>query len=182
MSNYRRVAIGRTVFFTVNTQQRRKLLTTSLGRQCLRFAIEQTRAELPFSIVAFVLLPDHLHTIWELPQTSTNFSLRWQKIKAAFSKRWNQEGGTRFPISESREARGETGIWQRRFYEHTCRDEDDLKRCVDYIHINPVKHQLVTKTAEWPWSSFHRYVDLGEYDTEWGDSRYWRGDEFRDFD
>ncbi|MBA2117787.1 REP-associated tyrosine transposase [Bremerella alba] len=182
MSNYRRVAIGRTVFFTVNTENRRPLLTTLLGRQSLRVAIEKTRVELPFSVIAFVLLPDHLHTIWELPKGSEDFSKRWQKIKATFSKHWKQKGGKIFPVNQSRESRGETGIWQRRFYEHTCRDEDDLKRCVDYIHINPVKHQLVTQAAQWPWSSFHRFVRLGEYDLKWGNSQFWRGDEFRDFD
>ena len=75
--------------------------------------------------------------------------------------------------------RGELGVWQRRFYEHTCRDDDDLKRFVDYIHVNPVKHGLVKRVADWKWSSFHRYVRLGEYDTNWGSSDNWYGDEFR---
>jgi len=71
-------------------------------------------------------------------------------------------------MSESREKRGERAVWQRRFWEHTCNDEDDLKRCVDYIHWNPVKHGLVSRVREYPWSSFRRFVGMGEYSIDWG--------------
>ncbi len=82
-------------------------------------------------------------------------------------------------VGPSRRRKQERGIWQRRFYEHTCRDEDDLKRCIDYIHVNPVKHGLVGRVIDWPWSSFHRYVRLGEYPIDWGGGDEWYGDEFR---
>jgi len=81
-------------------------------------------------------------------------------------------------ISVSRQRRAEQGIWQRRFYEHLCRDEADVKRLVDYIHVNPVKHRLSARVRDWPWSSFHRYVRLGEYAIDWGNSDLWYGDEF----
>lgn len=85
-------------------------------------------------------------------------------------------------ISPSRKRAGEHALWQRRFYEHTCRDEADLKRCLDYVHVNPLRHGLVKYVADWPWSSFHRYRRLGEYDANWGGAAVWHGDEFRDFE
>jgi putative transposase len=75
--------------------------------------------------------------------------------------------------------KGEQAVWQRRFYEHTCRSENDVKRCIDYVHVNPLKHRLVDRVADWPWSSFHRYVRLGEYSTNWGNFNTWYGDEFK---
>jgi putative transposase len=85
-------------------------------------------------------------------------------------------------VSASRRGKGEYGVWQRRFFEHTVRDERDLRRCVDYVHVNPLKHGLVNRVADWPWSSFHRYVRLGEYSMEWGSAAEWYGDEFRNFE
>ncbi len=73
-------------------------------------------------------------------------------------------------------------MWQRRFFEHTCRDERDLKRCIDYIHVNPLKHGLVNRVRDWPWSSFFRFVDQGEYPVEWGNANVWHGDEFKCFE
>ena len=84
---------------------------------------------------------------------------------------WLASGGDNGPISASRHARGEQGVWQRRFFEHTCRDEEDLKRCVDYTHVNPLKHGLVTRVRDWPWNSFH-----------WGNADVWFGDEFEDYE
>jgi len=147
---------------------RRKILTTDLGRECLRTAIEKTRSRLAFEIVAIVLLPDHWHTVWTLPQGDANYSIRWMRIKEEFSKHWLAEGGTELKQSSSRVKHRQRGIWQKRYWEHTVRDEDDLKRCVDYIHWNPRKHGLVERVCDWQWSSFQRMVESGEYEREWG--------------
>jgi putative transposase len=182
MSRYRRSRIGQTFFFTVVSDQRRPILTTDLGRQSLREAIVELRQELPFDIVTIVLLPDHLHTIWELPHGDTDYSTRWQRIKTTFTKTWRRNGSATTHQSESRLKRGEQGVWQRRFFEHTCRDQSDLKRCVDYVHVNPLKHGLVERVCDWPWSSFHRYVEAGECSIDWGSASAWYGDEFKHFE
>ena len=101
-------------------------------------------------------------------------------IKTNFTKSWIKQGGIEQDVSASRLRKHERSIWQRRFYEHTCRDEDDLKRCVDYTHVNPLKHQLVSRVVDWKWSSFHRYVKDGFYPANWGSSQDWYGDEFLD--
>ncbi|QDU36142.1 Transposase IS200 like protein [Maioricimonas rarisocia] len=179
MSSYRRNRAGRVFFFTVVTHERRPILTTELGRQTLREAIGTVRRDRPFVLTAIVLLPDHLHAIWELPPGDSDYSTRWRRIKSLFTKGWLAGGGEAGTVNRSRSKREEQGIWQRRFFEHTCRDDEDLKRCLDYVHINPVKHGLVTRVADWPWSSFHRYVRLGEYDVDWGGSPEMYGDEFK---
>ncbi len=182
MSRYRRNRIGQVFFFTLVTDQRRPILTTDLGRRALREAISRTQRTMAFDLVAVVLLPDHLHTIWELPLGDTDYSKRWRLIKTTFTKIWRSHGGSTTLRSLSRQKRGEQGVWQRRFFEHTCRDERDLKRCIDYIHANPLKHGLVDRVCDWPWSSFFRYVDQGEYPIEWGNADVWYGDEFKQFE
>jgi putative transposase len=163
MTDYRRNFIaGGSFFFTVNLAERRlRLLTEHIDE--LRNAFRETRRHHPFTIAAMVVLPDHLHTIWTLPEGDADFSTRWRLIKSAFSR--NLETGER--ISQSRAAKGERGIWQRRYWEHTIRDETDFTRHVDYIHINPVKHRLVARVRDWPYSSFHRMVKLGVYPEDW---------------
>ncbi len=182
MSRDRRNRIGQVDFFTVVTDRRRPILTSDLGRRALRAAFQQTKKAMPFEITAIVLLPDHLHAIWKLPRGDGDYSARWRRIKTAFTKLWRQHGGSVTPRSESRRKRGEHGIWQRRFFEHTCRAEHDLKRCVDYLHVNPLKHGLVDRVCDWPWSSFHRYVAAGEYPITWGSANEWYGDEFKHFE
>jgi len=182
MSKYRRNHIGQTYFFTVATDQRQRILITDLGRRSLRESLDKVRQELAFDVVAIVLLPDHLHTVLELPHGDTDFSTRWKRIKTIFTKTWLRHGGATKLRSESRQKRGEHGVWQRRFFEHTCRDQRDLKRCVDYVHVNPLKHGLVERVSDWSWSSFHRYVAAGEYSVDWGSSSEWHGDEFKHFE
>jgi len=155
-------------FFTVVTHERRPILTTPQGRSCLHSAIEQERCVRPFDLFAIVLLPDHLHCVWALPQNDSNYSTRWRKIKERFTTLYLATGGEEGERSESRTKRSERGIWQRRFWEHTVRDEDDLIRCVDYLHWNPVKHGLVTNVKDYPYSSFHRFVEAGDYELNWG--------------
>ncbi len=133
MSQYRRNREGSTFFFTVLTEKRKPILTSYLGRKVLRQAIDQVRQEHPFQIIGFVLLPDHIHTIWKLPPNDADYSLSWKKIKARFTKAWNRSDGASPDRTRSRLKRGEHSLWQRRFFEHTCRDEGDLKRCLDYL-------------------------------------------------
>lgn len=163
MSQYRRAFMpGGTFFFTVNTHHRQQILTRDNIRQTLRNAIQKTRANLPFEIIAWVLLPDHLHCIWTLPDGDTDYSKRWSMIK----RRVSQQCGTT-SISPSRSKRNESDLWQRRFWEHQIRDNDDMNRHIDYIHWNPMKHQLVKKVSDWPHSTFHRFVAEGIYPPDW---------------
>ncbi len=169
MSSYlRKYVSGGTYFFTVVSHKRRPILATAIARSCLHEAIESTQHKRPFDIVAIVLMPDHLHTVWTLPEDDTDYSLRWKQIKELFTKTYIAQGGSESKVSSARKEKGERGIWQPRFWEHTCRNEQDLKRCVDYIHWNPVKHGLISRVCDYPWSSFHRYVQLEEYPLDWG--------------
>jgi putative transposase len=153
---------GGTFFFTVALlERRRKLLTEHID--LLRQVFQAARQRRPFTIEAIVILPDHMHCIWTLPTGETDFSSRWHDIKARFAA--GIPAGER--LSRRRQQKGERGIWQRRFWEHVIRDESDYERHADYIHYNPVKHEYVKKVADWPYSSFHRYVRNGVYSFDW---------------
>jgi putative transposase len=169
MPEYRRLLLeGGTFFFTVVTYRRLPILTSPVSRNLLRLAWEKTMERYPFTTDALCLLPDHLHCILTLPQGDTNYSIRWGEIKRIFSKAYLQKTGEGEPRNESPRKRGEAAIWQRRFWEHTIRDETDLNVHLNYIHYNPVKHGLVSNVSDWPWSSFQRFVKLGFYDPGWG--------------
>ncbi len=165
MPNYRRNRVpGATYFFTVNLADRHStLLTTHIG--ALRAAVQKVRTQSPFHIDAWVVLPDHTHCLWTLPAGDAEYSKRWREIKKAFSKQ--------IPQGEHRSAlmidRGERGIWQRRYWEHTIRDDRDYAAHMDYTHFNPVKHGLVQQVMDWPFSSFHRCVRRGLYSTAWAE-------------
>jgi putative transposase len=163
MTNYRRYRIaGGTYFFTINLAERqRQLLTERIDS--LRDAFQEVKKAHPFVIDAIVVLPDHLHTLWTLPEGDDDFSLRWRQIKSAFSRAIEKDER----ISNSRLRQQERGIWQRRFWEHTIRDEEDFNRHIDYIHINPVKHGYVQREIDWQFSSIHRYVKLGILPADW---------------
>ncbi|MGA4323921.1 REP-associated tyrosine transposase [Ectopseudomonas hydrolytica] len=166
MSDYRRAREqGACYFFTLVSHQRRPLLTEAPVRAALRGAIEQVRQGYPFAIHGWVLLPDHLHCLWQLPPGDAEFGLRWSMIKRLTSQALPQSEG----ISLSRRLRREAGLWQRRFWEHRIRDEQDLRRHLDYLHWNPVRHGLVQQVVDWPWSSFHRLVREGVYPADWGE-------------
>jgi len=153
---------GGAFFFTVTLlERRRKLLTENIDH--LREVFEGARRRRPFTIEAIVILPDHLHCIWTLPAGDADFSTRWHDIKARFAAQIPREER----LSTRRLQKGERGIWQRRFWEHVIRDEADYARHVDYIHYNPVKHRQVTRVADWPYSSFQRYVERGFYNLDW---------------
>lgn len=171
MSDYRRYYIpGGTYFFTVVTHERLLLFRSPRARNDLRSAIADVRVRWPFRLFAMVLLPDHLHAIWMLPRGDARYSLRWQEIKEGFRRMFELSEASEGRRSMSRRRRQERGYWQRRFWEHTIESEDDLKACVDCIHFNPVKHGLVERVADYPWSTFHRFVRLGEYEVGWGNS------------
>ncbi|MEN8260368.1 MAG: transposase [Pseudomonadota bacterium] len=132
----------------------------------LREAFRQTRRSHPFLIEAVVIMPDHLHCLWRLPVNDDDFPPRWRLIKARFSRRI--DSGEH--ISQSRRCKGERGVWQRRYWEHVMRDEQDYERHMDYIHFNPVKHGYVNFERDWPYSSFHRWVQRGVYPGDWAAS------------
>jgi putative transposase len=160
---YRRAFIeGATYFFTVNLADRSEHLLVERIDD-LRGAVRRVRLAHSFDIVAWTVLPDHLHAVWRLPDSDADYSLRWGLIKAEFSRRIPRNER----IGPSRRAKGERGIWQRRFWEHLIRDEADLQRHVDYTHYNPVKHGHVRRVADWPYSSFHRDVKLGLVESDW---------------
>ena len=163
MPDYRRNRVpGGTNFFTVNLLDcRSNLLVKQID--ILRVAVRRARIRAPFHIDAWVVLPDHMHCLWTLPPGDANFPARWRAIKIAFVKSL-PAGGSRSPVMTSR---GERGIWQRRYWEHTIRDDGDFATRMDYTHFNPVKHGLVAHPADWPFSSYRRCVDAGLYPQEW---------------
>jgi len=164
MRTYQRLRIdGGCYFFTVNLAQREGNLLI-LHIESLREAFRQTRQDHPFDINAIVILPEHLHCIWQLPEADSDYSTRWRLIKSRFSMAMPKTER----ISNSRIGKGERGIWQRRYWEHAIRDERDLQNHVDYIHYNPVKHGLVSQVNDWPYSSFHQWVKRGHYQENWG--------------
>ncbi len=129
----------------------------------LRHSVAKVQQAHPFAIHAWVVLPDHLHCILSLPEGDTDFPLRWRLIKSHFSRA--------LPVNERRSQtrlrHGERGIWQRHYWEHLIRDERDYRHHMDYVHINPLKHGHVTRVADWPYSTFHRYVASGVYPQDW---------------
>ena len=163
MPIYRRFWVpGGTYFFTVNLADRRcRVLTSNIDAQLAAF--KETRAARPFDVVAAVVMPNHLHCIWTLPEGDADNARRWSQLKSAFSRRVPYEE----LVSPSRIERRERGIWQRRFWERCIVDENDLHAHIDYIHYNPVKHGFVARAFEWPYSSFRRWVAEGVYPEDW---------------
>jgi putative transposase len=164
--DYRRLYIpGGTYFFTIVTYRRKPIFSDSRAVDLLRNAFKYTIALQPFSIVASVIIPNHLHMIWTLPENDSNFSTRWRLIKSYFTRHW-RDSGSREPV------------WQPRFWEHLIRDDVDLGRHIEYIHYNPVKHRLTNSLSDWPYSSFLKFVQEGFYPIEWGkNEEVWAGDE-----
>jgi putative transposase len=168
MPEYRRAfAPGGTFFFTLVTENRCPLFADERAREYLRLAILECQARRAFTLDAIVLLPDHLHALWTLPDGDANFSTRWAIIKKTFTQQWLRVGGREQATSDSRHRNRRRGVWQRRFWEHTIRDERDWVRHVDYIHYNPVKHGHATCPHAWPHSSFARWARDGYYAGDW---------------
>jgi len=164
MPNYRRAwAPGGTYFFTVNLWRRKNSTLLLHHIDVLRDAIRWTRNRYPFLINGWVVLPDHMHCIITLPEQDTDYALRWRLIKTQFSKNIDDDEWR----PASRQKRGERGIWQRRYWEHSIRDEQDFVAHMNYVHFNPVKHGLVARVCDWPYSTFHRLVQAGVYPLDW---------------
>jgi putative transposase len=164
MSRYRRAKIeGGTYFFTVTLADRSSdLLVRHID--LLRQAYKSAQGLYPFETVAIYVLPDHLHSVWSLPPDDADFPLRWSLIKSKFSRGLPADAER----TSSKITKREKGIWQRRYWEHAIRSDEDLTRHVDYIHFNPVKHGYVSRASDWPHSSFARYVARGLLPADWG--------------
>jgi len=163
MVAYRRNFVpGGTFFFTVALANRRSSVLIDYV-DSLRSAFRLARKERPFSIDAIVILPEHLHVMFTLPPDDSDFPGRWRRIKSLFTRQAIARG-----VSVARNEKGEYQLWQRRFWEHTIRNETDFARHADYIHYNPVKHGLVSQVLDWRYSSFHRYVRQGVLPADWG--------------
>ena len=158
----RNYVAGGTYFFTVNLWDRHQTLLVD-HVVALREAVRYVKRRRPFEIDAWVVLPDHLHAVWTLPEGDVDYSLRWREIKKRFSKALPRTE----PLSPVRQRNGERGIWQRRFWEHTITDAEDYRHHVDYVHVNPLKHGWVERVKDWPYSSFHRAVKQGIYPPDW---------------
>jgi putative transposase len=166
MRRYLRARVpGGTCFFTVVLSDRASTLLTD-HVDALRESFRVVRAAHPFITVAIVVMPDHPHTVWTLPESDADYSTRWALIKSRFSRAI--VAGE--PVSHSRTRRRERGVWQRRVHEHAIRDDDDLQRHIDYIHWNPVKHRHAARPIEWLYSSIHRYVREGTLAPDWAAS------------
>jgi len=165
---YRRAHVeGGTFFFTLVTERRRPLFREPATVELVLQAIRKVRGRHPFQLEAYVILPDHLHALWTLPEGDTNFSMRWRLIKEAFTRAYiaTHDAPHR---NESRRSKGEQSIWQRRFCEHAISGNADFFKHLDYIHINPVHHGLVSAARDWPHSSFLEWAERGAYDPLWG--------------
>ena len=135
--------------------------------RCFAKRIHKVRTQYPFTLDAWVLLPDHIHAIWTLPENEANFSLRWQLIKRYVTQACAHKYKRKDWLNASKIKHQESTLWQRRYWEHQIRDERDYRTHMDYCHFNPVKHDLVKRVQDWEYSSFHRHVTLGNYPRDW---------------
>lgn len=163
---YRRAKTpGAAYFFTVVTFRRRPILCEPDNLALLRTAFKTVKSRHPFTIDAIAVLPDHLHCLWTLPPGDHDYPMRWNAIKTHFTRYCAAEYKT--SPSAVRQRKREQAVWQRRYWEHQIRDESDFERHCDYIHWNPAKYGLVRRVRDWPYSSFHRFVNLGIYPWDW---------------
>jgi putative transposase len=158
MPNYLRYYSGTSWFFTVVTYNHRQIFASDQARACLRRAVIDCRQIYPFKIVAWVLLPDHLHCIWDLSDTDLNYSRRWSIIKRKFTQAFT---------NDSKENR--SPFWQKRFWAHLITDEKDYEDHLNYIHFNPVKHGLVKNAIDRSWTSLPKFITAGKYASNWGE-------------
>jgi putative transposase len=169
MSDYLRYYVpGGTYFFTINTYKRFPFFRNELAIELLRKSWMNVQQEQPFTTIASVLLPDHLHCVWTLPSGDDDFSTRIKRIKDGFTDAWLAFGGHEVPVSASKRKNGNRGIWQRRFWEHCIRDDRDLENHFDYTHCNPTKHGYCQRPIDWRYSTIHKYIQMGHYHEDWG--------------
>jgi len=165
--NYRRAYIENSkIFITFVTSKRRQILITNIDT--IRKSFKQTKEKLQFDIDAIVILPDHLHMIIQ-PKENKTYPEIIRQIKANFSRKIDVTKLEDYQLTQSRKDKKEKDIWQRRYWEHTITDEEDLIRHINYIHYNPVKHRYVKQAKEWKYSTFNKYVEQGLYDENWCD-------------
>ena len=162
-------------FLTLVTCDRAPVFRDDEARRLLGQALRETFAKHPMTVHELVLLPDHLHLLCSVPDESQDYSLRIQQVKRRFTRGWLAAGGAEGQRRPSRQRKSERGVWQRRFYEHTIRNQREYRDHVVYVHMNPVKHALVERPADWPWSTFHRHVRDGLLDADWCGSTELRG-------
>ncbi|MCP3921369.1 MAG: transposase [Desulfobacterales bacterium] len=168
MSNYRRAKTGGgTFFFNIVSYRRQKILCDNVLREALRTAIKEVQKAKPFIIDAWILLPDHLHCMWTLPKGDSNYGVR-AMIKRNVTKSCGKGYYNNEYMTQSKINRKESTIWQRRYWEHQIRDQDDYNNHIDYIHYNPVKQKLVKNVKDWEYSTFHRFVKSDIYRGDWG--------------
>jgi len=159
---------GATYFFTVVTNDRVPLSDDHRTVDLLRAAMKLVQARHPFTMDAAVVLPDHLHMLWSLPEGDDDYVTRWALIKAGFSRRLPAH--LKPTATPARTRKREVGVWQRRYWEHRIRSDEVFAKHVEYIHWNPVKHGYAPAAADWPHSSFHSYVRRGIYPASWASS------------
>lgn len=168
MPNYKRVKLGgATYFFTVVTVDRNPILIKPTVIDAMRNAILNVKNKYPFKIEAWVVMPDHMHCIWALPPGDCDYSKRWGLFKKEVSQKCHPELIDLKP-SSSQTKRRELPFWQRRFWEHLIRDDKDYEKHMGYTHYNPVKHGVVKRVQDWPYSTFHKLVEQGVYPRDWG--------------
>lgn len=168
MPEYRRYfQPGGTYFFTLVTAGRAPVFRSEWVVRVLHEQLVLTRQRWPFDLQALVVLPDHLHTIWILPEDDQDFSKRIGFLKKEFTKSFLERGGLERWVSPSKRSDRRSGVWQRRFMEHLIRDELDFERHCDYLCYNPVTHGHAACPHQWHASTFAEAVKKGQYDMDW---------------
>jgi putative transposase len=182
MPEYRRAYLpGGTFFLTLVTYHRTPLFSEPENISRLRSCVAKTRTEMPFELTGAVVLPDHIHFLWTLPPDDSDYSQRVSRMKILFTRSLRGRRSLPENVSASRRKHRESDVWQRRFWEHSIRDEADMERHLDYIHYNPVKHRLVSCPHLWEYSSFHKWVEKDGYKNDWGCSCGGRKPQVPDF-
>jgi len=167
MSEYRRFyREGSIIFLTIVTYNRQPIFKDEKNIALLRQVTAIVKSEMPFEILGAVILPDHLHFLWQLPPDNGDYSKRVGRLKALFTKSFKQKNNLIQEVPRSRIQHRESNIWQR-FWDHHIRNEQDFEQHLNYIHYNPVKHNLVSCPHFWQYSSFDLWVKKGVYSSQW---------------
>ncbi|MDD3012156.1 MAG: transposase [Candidatus Gastranaerophilales bacterium] len=163
---YRRAFIQNSyVFITVVTNRRRNILVKNIN--LLRKSFKNAKRFYSFEIYSAVILPDHFHLMIK-PENIDKYPQIIKLIKSYFSKNIDISSINDYELSRSRQSKKEKDIWQRRYWEHSIKDEQDLYKHIDYIHYNPVKHGYVKNVKDWKYSSFDKFVKKEFYQENWG--------------
>ena len=154
MANYKRIFMdGYSYFITIVTHQRNPILIDNIALLRESFAVSKTKYD--YSIDAIVVLPDHFHMIIT-PKISAEYPKIIRSIKYHFSINCKPEYYEHLKQSASREKRGNKPIWQKRYFEHTIRNEKDQRLTLEYMVQNPVKHGHAASAKDWKYSSFNK--------------------------